>query len=264
MAWYADQMRVGWRGILVVVGAIGLMACSFSVPPVVVEDLAVIVDLAEPDLAENADLTVPTDLATPPDLTPPPDLNSADLTTPPILTLAVAAAPSTLDLTARGPHDWMHLGLTLPATINRKNVPTPLLSLVTPTPLSRFSNNNVTLSWSDGTPTTSQAATPTGSYGVGVGGKFVLTVPASPTTQTLEVYVGGFQTTGRLTATLTGSGLPSVVDSSRGSATTAYNAIYTITFRASSVGQTLTVGWEALSQGSGGGPYAFSFLGAAL
>jgi len=233
--------------------ATALCGCNFGVAPVADDDFGVAdSDLAQPDLTSFVDLSQP-DLAQP-------DLTQPDLAVTPILTYTVAAAPPAIDLTASGPHDWIHLGLVTANTVNRKASATSHLTISLPPMPMRFTNNNVSLTWTDGSPTAAQAPTTTGSYGNGVGDKFVLTAPADTTTQTLQVYVGGYAGTGRLTATLSGTSVAPIIDTSRTSATS-FNAVFTITFRATTPGQLLTVQWEtAVATGQG----AYTVLGAAL
>ena len=63
----------------------------------------------------------------------------------------------------------------------------------------------------------------------------------------LYLYVGGWNSGGQLTAHLSDGSAADIVDASFSSATTQYKAVYALSYRAASAGQTLTVQWTQVS-----------------
>jgi len=186
-----------------------------------------------------------------------------------------------ISLTTEGTIDWAHWGFGStvgggagPISINHKDAgggtPVGLISDFTfnsthhnPGPYgynSLLGDIGVTLSWTDGTPTSSSAG-PTGAYVFGNvaanGQGFTFTVPAAAEARTLRVYGGVFSNAGSashavdLLATLSGSGSDSqigvVMPTGDGTGNNAYG-YFDIDF--SGAGETLTVQW--LSGGFGG------------
>jgi hypothetical protein len=103
-----------------------------------------------------------------------------------------------------------------------------------------YSTASRTSTWTDGTPTVSDTSEhgyiwSNGALSTG----FRFTVPASTTTQTLYVYAGGSGTNSSLTAHLSDGSAPDYVATVSGSGS--YTNFYTITFKAASAGQTLTI-----------------------
>ena len=77
---------------------------------------------------------------------------------------------------------------------------------------------------------------------------FQLTAPASPTTRTVLVYVGGFFSTAQLTATLSDGSAPAWVSPVLGAGINgAYDGAYQLTYSAASAGRTLILQWKQLS-----------------
>ena len=85
-------------------------------------------------------------------------------------------------------------------------------------------------------------------------------VPADGTTRTLVVYVGTANSTGKLTARLSDRSAPDYVDSTGTKISKTWDGYYTLTYRAASAGQTLTVQWTVDSARTvvqlGSGPHA--------
>ena len=163
------------------------------------------------------------------------------------LTGTVTTSTTAVDLNVVGVTDWIHYY----STVNRK---------VGKTSISNFSRIGAgateytstigrPLSWTNGTPTTSSTNNKNALKVVGVGNGFSFTVPAHTLTSTLYVYVSGATSTGKLTATLSDGSAAAYVNS-QSAASGAYIANYTLTFKANSPGQTLTVKWE-LTAGTG-------------
>ena len=104
-----------------------------------------------------------------------------------------------------------------------------------------YANDPRVLSWSDGTPNVN-GSNRSGVYVAGVGNGFSLSVPASTAVRTLTVYVGGWYSGGRLTAHLSDESATDYTDVSL-SANGQYDGTYTLTYKAGSAGQQLTVRW---------------------
>jgi len=104
-------------------------------------------------------------------------------------------------------------------------------------------------SWTGGTPTSSSTNNTGGLWISATNGSFTFTVPANTTLQTVKVYVGGNNSGGTLTATLSDNSASAYSDSSL-SSSGGYDGVYTLNYAAASAGQTLTIKW---TQSSGTG-----------
>ena len=114
--------------------------------------------------------------------------------------------------------------------------------------LQSYTNDARTVTWSDGTPTAS--GSDQGGFSVsGVGSGFLITAPADTTSRTLNVYVGGSNSSGLLIAHLSDGSASDYVTKTT-PVTGQYDLVYTITYRAASNGQQLSVNWSQVS-GSG-------------
>ena len=107
------------------------------------------------------------------------------------------------------------------------------------------------MSWTGGSPTATGTNVTTGKYNTGVNNGFSFTVPAGNGTNTLYVYVGGWNTGGKLTAHLSNSAAADYVNT-RALNTSDYDLVYTITYNAAQAGQTLTVSWVINTDGGSG------------
>ena len=162
-----------------------------------------------------------------------------------------AAASGNINLTTQGTRDWAHCGLSSATSFNRKSSGgNQIAEVVVGGGASRYTNNGVSYTWTDGTPTASATATTTGVYIAGIGNGFRITAPASATSQTIKVYVGGYQSSGTLTAQLSDNSAPAYSNAGFSSGSGNYYVVYTLTYKAASAGQTLTIEWK---QSSGGG-----------
>ena len=167
----------------------------------------------------------------------------ASLAHPAGLTGSSAPGPIVVNLTTTGTVDWKHWGLSNPASVNRKAGVTSQISGLTLLGAAPgwFGNDPIwnRHSWTDGTPTLSKANFSGGIYFSGIGNGYQFTVPADTTSRTLKLYVGGWNSTGGLRATLSdGSAAPYVTTFSGADV---YSQIVTLTFSAASSGQLLTV-----------------------
>ncbi|MBZ5626105.1 MAG: hypothetical protein LAQ69_46580, partial [Acidobacteriia bacterium] len=164
------------------------------------------------------------------------------------------ASAAAVDLTAVGTSDWAQWpGYDGNAAGNEQISDFAFLGIAN----NVYNNDPRTLAWSDGTTTVCGSST----QGVSVSGTsngFLVTVPADTTNRTLNVYVGGWNSRGMLTAHLSDGSAPDFVDAGF-SSTGQYDVVYTLTYYAASPGQQLTVLWTLFS---GGGNVALQ--GAAL
>jgi hypothetical protein len=166
--------------------------------------------------------------------------------TPPagsVLSGQVAASSAAVSLSATGVTDWAHW-----PGYDHKVGGASLISTYTKIGngvIYTYPNDLRTVSWNDGTPNPvgSNAA---GVYIAGVGNGFAITAPADTTTRTLVIYVGGWWSGGKLTAHLSNGTAADYIDTSI-SGNAQYNGVYTLTYKAQSAGQQLSVTWTQSS-----------------
>jgi len=159
-----------------------------------------------------------------------------------------AGSLGTVDLTSEGALDWAHWGLNDPTSFDHKSAGGSQISAaasINSTAVQQLADNPTGFIWSDGTPDGSASGTTTGIYVAGQGNGLRFTAPAGTTTRTLKVYVGLYKAQGRLQATLSDGSAPAFDDASLDDKTGTSNGVYTLTYRAASPGQTLTVTWSA-------------------
>jgi hypothetical protein len=167
------------------------------------------------------------------------------------------SSASAVDLTAIGTSDWAHWG----ASFVHKATGASQISndtVVGSGTATAYNNDLRSMSWSDGTPTSSGVKNTSGDFITGIGKGFSFTAPADPIERTLTVYVGGSNSGGTLVAKLSDGSGPSFT-STTATASGRYDIAYTITYYAASPHQKLTVTW---TQTSGTGNVTLS--GAAL
>ncbi len=161
------------------------------------------------------------------------------------------ATSATANLTTLGGTDWREWGLTGTTPIYKSGGGTVVSNytvLTSGSTVSSYTNNLTPFSWTNGTPTASNTGTKTGIYDAGIGNGFKVTLTSSSTSHTAVVYVGGWNSSGQLTASFAnGSATPitSVVASGTGQ----YFKLYTITYK-SPTASPLTVTWKQTA-GSG-------------
>ena len=161
----------------------------------------------------------------------------------------VTTASAAVNLT-EGTADWSHFGLTNATTVNRKSTGGSQISVPTligtGSTKAQLTDSPSRYSWSDGTPTASFSSTPTGIYinnFNGPGRGFQFTVPADTTARTLEVFLGEFDASGTLEATLSDNSAPVFTNTLTGAANQTVQGMYTLNYSANTPGQTLTVKW---------------------
>ena len=157
-----------------------------------------------------------------------------------------AASTTTVNITAVGSIDWAKW----PSYIYKATGGNQISTYVTAgaVAVQTYTGDQRTVTWTDGAPTAS-GSDQTGLSVSGIGSGFLITAPADTTSRTLYFYVGGSNSSGALIAHLSDGSAPDYV-STTSPTTGQYDLIYTITYRAASAGQHLSVGWTQVS-GSG-------------
>jgi hypothetical protein len=112
-----------------------------------------------------------------------------------------------------------------------------------------LTTGGLAFSWSDGTPDGAVNATSTGVRVMGLNKGVQFTAPADTTTRTLTVYLGAWNTIGKMVAHLSDGSAPDFVDASISSPSMAVqtDAAYTFTYRAASPGQKLILTYTMIS-----------------
>ena len=155
----------------------------------------------------------------------------------------VLAAPASVSLSKEGNLDWVHWGLASASDVNRKSkVPMRIgdITTVGGSSAPRGTNNLTRYSWQEGTPTYSVTNTNAGIRAYNVGKGFEFKVPADINPQTLTIYVGAKNVSGRFEAYLSNSTVPDFVASVEELNGVTSQAISLI-FQHSSIGQMMTV-----------------------
>jgi len=155
-----------------------------------------------------------------------------------LLSGGVVASAAAVDLTAVGTSDWAHW----PNYDHKASGGGQIGNVAAVgSGMTAYANDPRRLTWSDGTPNASGSSSG-GVYISGAGKGFSITVPADTTQRTLTLYVGGWSSSGRLTAHLSDGSAADYVDASL-SGTSQYDGVYTLSYKAASAGKTLTVQW---------------------
>ena len=168
------------------------------------------------------------------------------------LTGAVNSATTAVNLTTEGTLDWMHWGDGGASGQNRKaNVSAQLnnFAAVGGAPFGWYGDDPRQMSWSDGTPTATLTNDGTGLTVTGTGVGFSFTAPADTNVRTLTVHIGGYNSSGTLTAKLSDGSAANFVDTST-LVNGQYDRNYTLTYNAGKANQSLTVSW-VLASGNG-------------
>jgi hypothetical protein len=161
------------------------------------------------------------------------------------LTGQQVTAAANYNLTTLGTEDWAHWGRAgVYGNFDHKATGNSQISVVsvvgTGASIGGYTQSSRGSTWTGGSPTAADTNDTgyiweNGSLSTG----FSFTVPANTTTQTLYVYAGGYGTSSSLTAHLSDGSTPDYVVTASGSGL--YTNFYTITFKAASAGQTLTI-----------------------
>jgi RHS repeat-associated protein len=159
---------------------------------------------------------------------------------------------STVNLTTEGAADWTHWGRGSASGFDRKNGVTAQISNYTQIgsiAAAYYNDNLVGFSWTDGTPAASATNNTEAIYIRGLNNGFQITAPADTTLRTLRFYVGVWNARGRLQVSLSDNSAAIYIDSSLNNTTGNDGGtvgVYTLTYRAASAGQTLTVQWTVM------------------
>ncbi len=168
-------------------------------------------------------------------------------------TLTPISSATTYNLTTLGTTDWAAWGYK-GNNFDHKSSGNTQISNVAAVGgnLYSFQSSFLGFTWTDGTPDAGATGETYGYYNSGGSGDgFSFTAPASTTAQTLTVYVGGYNSEGTLTATLSDGSAAAYTSSALSTSITSgsYYGYYTLTYKALSANQTLTVKW--LQNGAG-------------
>ena len=164
------------------------------------------------------------------------------------LTAIADSSSATVNLTAEGVTDWIHWG---DGALNRKGSVTPLLStysVVGGGTVNGYANDPRPIMWTDGSPTTASTNNTDGVYINSMGNGFAFTAPADTTVRILTIHVGGWFSGGMLTAHLSDGSAADYMDSTP-AVSNAFDRNYTVTYNASTAGQTLTISWIDTASG---------------
>ena len=160
----------------------------------------------------------------------------------------------TNNLTSLGTADWAQWGhipasTTSPSNTRNNGGNTIRAQAINGT-VTQFSGASVSVAWTDGTPN----ATGTDASGIyansgEAGDGFLMTFPADTNLRTLSIILGGNKNAGQLGVALTDGSAPEYLDASQSSSNGPFYALYTITYKAASAGQSLIVSWVQLNTG---------------
>ncbi|BDI32087.1 hypothetical protein CCAX7_41380 [Capsulimonas corticalis] len=159
------------------------------------------------------------------------------------LTGTLGTPASSVNLTTEGTLDWAHWGSDGSGSWTHKSGANLIANWTATATVFTYPGNAISYIWSDGT-NWNGTAQATGFYFSNASGYFSFTAPADTTTHTLRVYVGTNAANGTLSAHLSDSSAPDYTNSSLAQNS---NGVYTLTYRAASAGQTLTVKWTNTS-----------------
>ncbi len=145
----------------------------------------------------------------PPSPSPTPSTPSPSPTPAPPPTVAVTRAevPATVDLTAAGPTDWVHWGLTgADRTVRKRGGSGEIRDEGGRGRRESFDNNPEAYAWRDGNPVASASGTMSGVYTCHRGSGFNLSVAADGQQRTVRLYAGLWMARGRLDVRVSGGG----------------------------------------------------------
>jgi hypothetical protein len=176
-------------------------------------------------------------------------------TAAPANTLAISRAqvPGRVDLSAEGRRDWVHWGLGGTFSLERRQAGGFAILEGTPVaPRRQHSSSPQRFAWVDGTPFARVSGTVSGIRTCGDKNGFTFTAPAGPAVQTLRLYVGVEQASGRLDARLStgGKSVRGALEARSGLTT----AVFTMTYK-SAKPALLKISWltdRAFSSSCGG------------
>lgn len=145
-----------------------------------------------------------------------------------------------VDLSALGTADWSHWGLVTSSSFDHKATAGQITTNAT-TPVTSYTTNAFSFTWSDGAPTMSATNTFTGVFVQGLGNSITISAPADTTPRTLHVFTDVFQGTASVAALLSDGSAPAYSDATFADTSTALVRVYTFSYRAGSPGGQLAV-----------------------
>jgi len=166
------------------------------------------------------------------------------------ITGSVATPPTNVNLATEGTSDWVHWGLNVATDVNHKSTGGSQIGALTligaGSTKARLSDSPSKYSWTSGTPTATANTSPTGVYITkfdGPGRGFQFTAPADLDERTLEVFLGEFDASGTLEASLTDNSADVYTSVLAGLSNQTVQGMYTLKYKADSPNQTLTIKW---------------------
>ncbi len=178
--------------------------------------------------------------------------------------VSLETGETTFNLTAEGPTDWLHWDSQTNRKIGGNQFGTLVVGNIND--LHSYTGGSRTLSWTDGAPTRSDTANRSGIYVNGAGNGFTITAPADTTTRTVTVHVISYAAD-KLTFTAHLSDNSGDFTDTQSSPGTSNAYDYTLSYRAASAGQTLTIKWvltTATAAGANAGIAGIALSGAAV
>ena len=152
----------------------------------------------------------------------------------------------TIDL-IEGSIDWVKCGTEAnPTSLVRKSAAPniiPNFAKVGTGKLEQYTDSKIVWGWTGGSPIAAEDDNRTGIRSVSKGTGFSFTLPADKTLRTFKLYVGGWDSTGELTAALSDSSASPFTLQKNYDADGDTNTTYAITYQAAAADQTLTVNW---------------------
>ena len=172
-----------------------------------------------------------------------------------LLSGSLGTPPASVQLTTEGTADWAHWGMNTSTDFNHKaGVVSQIgnLASVAGGAFARYTANPTGYTWTDGSPTLSASNIATGLYVSGQNQGFRLVLPADTNLRTLRVYLGVWRTRGKIVAHLSDGSAVDFTDSTLNnpSGPVALGS-YTISYKAGSSGQTLTLTFTQLDATAG-------------
>lgn len=160
------------------------------------------------------------------------------------LTGAVGTPPSSVNLTTEGTDDWAHWGSEGSGNLDHKMISGSLVNHIAnwgcTTTAFTYPGNAISYIWIDGNGWNGQAQA-SGMYFSEQNRYFTFTAPAdNARARTLKVYCGTNAATGHLVAHLSDGSAPDYVSPDLAANS---NAVYTLTYKAGSAGQTINIKW---------------------
>jgi hypothetical protein len=166
----------------------------------------------------------------------------------------VSTPTTTQVLSTLGTADWAHWGLSGVTSYDHKADITPLISnytMVGSGQVALYPDHPIGFTWTGGTPTASATNTTTGIYVSGQGNGFQIIVPADGTQRTLTVYVGVWESQGKMVAHLSDGSATDYTDTTLNSTTGPLAGMYTFVYKSNTPGQTLQITYTQNNGGIG-------------